>query len=120
MKAFDLDKENLKLSQIFSFARNEPVLLVADNGEEFIISKADDFKSDEEELTSLEIGKVYPRLIDPPSEKPGFVRVIDESGEDYLYPPSYFEPVHLIELAEQTIFAYLDSSRKENLESQEV
>ncbi len=77
------------------------------------------FESDEEELTSLEIGKVYPSLIDPPSEKLGFVRVIDESGEDYLYPRGYFEPVHLTELAEKTIFAYLDSSRKENLESQE-
>ena len=24
-----------------------------------------------------------------------YVRIVDESGEDYLYPASYFEPVHL-------------------------
>ena len=59
MKAFDLDKENLKLSQIFSFARNEPVLLVADNGEEFIISKADDFETEVEALRNSESFKKF-------------------------------------------------------------
>ncbi len=54
MKAIDLNKENLKLSQIFSFARNEPVLLVVGNGEEFIISKADDFETEVEALRNSE------------------------------------------------------------------
>ena len=35
-------------------------------------------------------GKVYTIL----SEEKGFFRVVDESGEDYLYPKSFFEIVH--------------------------
>ena len=27
------------------------------------------------------------------SEEKGFYRIVDESGEDYLYPPQYFEVV---------------------------
>lgn len=42
MKAIDIEKEKTGLAQIFSFARKESVLLLAD-GEEFILSRADDF-----------------------------------------------------------------------------
>lgn len=44
---------------------------------------------------SLEIMKVYEVLSDRAAEKHHQVRVIDESGEDYLYPASYFAPVRL-------------------------
>jgi hypothetical protein len=36
--------------------------------------------------SSLEIRKVYQALPDVVAESRGFVRVVDESGEDYLYP----------------------------------
>ena len=39
---------------------------------------------------SLERNKVYRVLPDPRAGKDGFVRVVDESGEDYLYPADYF------------------------------
>jgi len=39
---------------------------------------------------SLELHKVYRVLADAEAEKDGDLRVIDESGEDYLYPDSYF------------------------------
>ena len=39
---------------------------------------------------SLEIHKVYRVLPDKDAEKDGDLRVIDESGEDYLYPADYF------------------------------
>jgi hypothetical protein len=39
---------------------------------------------------SLEVRKVYPALSDHSAEKRGLVRVIDESGEDYLYPAAFF------------------------------
>ncbi len=42
---------------------------------------------------SLEVRKAYRRLEDPAAEAKGFVRVIDESGEDYLYPRDYFVAV---------------------------
>jgi hypothetical protein len=41
---------------------------------------------------SLECGKRYRRLPDARADRLGFVRVIDESGESYLFPPSWFAP----------------------------
>ena len=38
----------------------------------------------------LIVRKVYQTLPDEKAEKDGLVRVVDESGEDYLYPASYF------------------------------
>jgi len=39
---------------------------------------------------SLEKRKIYVALPDPVALKHGQVRVIDESGEDYLYPKGFF------------------------------
>jgi hypothetical protein len=44
---------------------------------------------------SLEVRKVYQALPDPVAAARGFVRVIDESGEDYLFPSDYFVAVEL-------------------------
>ena len=44
---------------------------------------------------SLEVRKVYLRLPDVKADEAGLYRVIDESGEDYLYPVDLFEPVSL-------------------------
>ena len=44
---------------------------------------------------SLEARKVYRALPDPAGESRGLVRVIDESGDDYLYPHTLFVPVEL-------------------------
>lgn len=44
---------------------------------------------------SLETRKVYRGLSDPAAEVRGFVRIIDESGEDYLYPAACFVAVEL-------------------------
>ena len=38
----------------------------------------------------LEKRKIYQTLPDEEAEKEGYLRVVDESGEDYLYPQSYF------------------------------
>ena len=42
---------------------------------------------------SLEIHKIYRVLPDPEAEKDGDLRIIDESGEDYLYPKEWFVPI---------------------------
>ena len=42
---------------------------------------------------SLEVRKVYRSLPDPVAASRGFVRVVDESGEDYLYPSECFVAV---------------------------
>ncbi len=44
---------------------------------------------------SLEKRKIYIALPDPDAAKHEQVRVIDESGEDYLFPKSFFLPVSL-------------------------
>lgn len=38
----------------------------------------------------LEPGKLYLVLSDERASQEGYLRVIDESGEDYLYPEDYF------------------------------
>lgn len=41
---------------------------------------------------SLEVGRTYRSLPDKDAVQQGYVRVVDESGEDYLYPAQYFSP----------------------------
>ncbi len=41
-------------------------------------------------LASLELRKLYEVIDDPDAEQDGMIRVIDESGEDYLFPASMF------------------------------
>ena len=48
---------------------------------------------------SLEPFKVYEVVPDPKAIKHKCVRVIDESGEDYVFPADLFEPVQLTETA---------------------
>lgn len=45
--------------------------------------------------SSLEIRKLYEVLPDKVAAKHHQIRVIDESGEDYLYPEKFFAPVRL-------------------------
>jgi hypothetical protein len=42
---------------------------------------------------TLELRKVYEVLQDAVAAKRNYMRVIDESGEDYLYPEAWFVPV---------------------------
>ena len=53
---------------------------------------------------SLEPRKVYQALSDPVSESRGLLRVIDESGEDYLYLARLFVPIQVPQEAER-VFA---------------
>jgi hypothetical protein len=48
---------------------------------------------------SLEVRKVYRALPDAVAATRGFVRVIDESGEDYLYPADFFVAIDLPQAA---------------------
>lgn len=43
----------------------------------------------------LDPGKLYRVLPDRESRARGFLRVVDESGEDYLYPVAYFKVLRL-------------------------
>jgi hypothetical protein len=48
---------------------------------------------------SLEVRKVYRVIADPEAGQRHHVRVVDESGEDYLYPAEYFVPITLPDAA---------------------
>jgi hypothetical protein len=54
---------------------------------------------------SLESRKIYVALPDPGAEKQGLVRIIDESGEDYLYPRTLFRSVELPQAVRRAILA---------------
>jgi hypothetical protein len=51
----------------------------------------------------LEKRKIYQVLPDDEAEKEGYLRVIDASGEDYLYPLSYFILVQLPREAQKAL-----------------
>ena len=44
---------------------------------------------------SLEVRKLYTVVDDPDAEMNALIRVIDESGEDYIYPASLFQKLTL-------------------------
>jgi hypothetical protein len=45
---------------------------------------------------SLEVRKLYENIPDKAAELHSQVRIIDESGEDYLYPAAYFAHVKIL------------------------
>ena len=52
---------------------------------------------------SLEKRKVYQEIPDPAAAKRNLIRVIDESGDDYLFPRDLFLPVELSGEAREAI-----------------
>ena len=52
---------------------------------------------------SLDLRKIYEILEDPAAEKRNFVRVIDEEGEDYLYPKAWFLALELPHAVEEAL-----------------
>ena len=54
---------------------------------------------------SLERRKIYTALADPDAKKHKMLRVIDESGEDYLFPEGYFLSVALPPAVRQAVLA---------------
>jgi hypothetical protein len=57
----------------------------------------------EEYEASLELRKIYEVLEDSAAAKHQMIRVIDEEGEDYLYPTSWFLPIELPQNVERAI-----------------
>ena len=52
---------------------------------------------------SLEVRKIYRLIPDRAGAKHGLVRVIDEMGEDYLFPEEFFIPLRLPQAAERAM-----------------
>jgi hypothetical protein len=51
----------------------------------------------------LVVRKLYQVIPDPRAEKDHHIRVVDESGEDYLYPASYFFILELPQKVERAL-----------------
>ena len=54
---------------------------------------------------SLEKRKIYVALRDPTAEKHGLFRIIDESGDDYLYPKEFFRSIALPQSIKKAVLA---------------
>ncbi len=55
------------------------------------------------EEPDLELRKVYQVLPDEAAAQDNYLRVIDESGEDYLYPASFFVFIEMPKEAERAL-----------------
>ncbi len=52
---------------------------------------------------SLEVGKLYRVIPDEEGASEGYVRVVDESGEDYAFVATRFHPVQLPQAVERAL-----------------
>ena len=59
---------------------------------------------------SLEPRKIYEILEDSKAGQHGMIRVIDEEGEDYLYPKEWFLPIQLPDTIEQAVLELVHRS----------
>lgn len=55
---------------------------------------------------SLELHKIYRVLPDEDAEVDGDLRIVDESGEDYLYPADYFVLLELPQTVEKSLLQH--------------
>ena len=56
-------------------------------------------------LASLEKRKIYVALRDSDADEHGLLRIIDESGDDYLYPKALFRLIELPETVRKAVLA---------------
>ncbi len=54
---------------------------------------------------SLEKRKIYVSVRDAAAEKHGMLRILDESGEDYLYPKTFFRAIALPQAVKKAVLA---------------
>jgi len=59
--------------------------------------------SNEDYPASLEVGKLYPIIADKQAESHGYLRVVDESGEDYAYARDRFFLINIPEALEKVL-----------------
>ena len=59
--------------------------------------------NNDEYPASLEMHKIYRVVPDEDAAAEGDIRIVDESGEDYLYPASYFVPIKVPAAVEESL-----------------
>ena len=78
MKTIDLDTTKLDLDSVIGLARQEPLLLLTADGQEFFVSLADDF---EKEVESLRQSRAFHRFLDERSACPRRIPLEDVEAE---------------------------------------
>ncbi len=78
MKTIDLEKEKLDLAAVIKIARQEPVLLVTSDGEEFCIAEADDF---DKEVEALRGSQAFQQFLDERSRSARRIPLEDIEAE---------------------------------------
>ncbi|MCU0288280.1 MAG: hypothetical protein MUF15_18035 [Acidobacteria bacterium] len=58
-----------------------------------------------DDCDDIEVRKIYKMIPDKRASQEGYIRIVDESGEDYLYPESYFLIIDLPLNAQELLFA---------------
>lgn len=56
-------------------------------------------------VASLELRKIYRTMPDAAAAKHNYIRIVDESGEDYLFPAEFFFPIELSKAVQRAISA---------------
>ena len=69
---------------------------------------------EDDEEGSFMPNKIYPVLEPLENDPSDYLRIIDESGEDYLYPSVYFELIKLNQPAQNKLINYFQSSAVEH------
>ncbi|MBV8800385.1 MAG: hypothetical protein JO208_11340 [Alphaproteobacteria bacterium] len=59
----------------------------------------------EDYAASLEKRKIYVALRDAAAEAHGLLRIVDESGEDYLYPKNFFRAIELPQTVRRAVLS---------------
>jgi hypothetical protein len=54
--------------------------------------------------SSLEVGKIYEVLHDESADSHGYLRVVDENGEDYAYAKNRFYPLSVPDALDRALF----------------
>lgn len=52
----------------------------------------------------LKLRTVYQVLPDEVAARDNYLRIVDQTGEEYLYPSAYFAPIEVPKEAEQALF----------------
>jgi len=71
-----------------------------DNGARFVVCL-----DNEGYRASLEVGKLYRMILDDEAAAHGYVRVVDESGEDYAVAAKRFDSVELPQAVERALLS---------------
>ena len=58
---------------------------------------------EDKDCEDLEKRKIYQVIPDKEAAGDGYLRIIDESGEDYLYPESYFVSIQVPQKAQEAL-----------------